>query len=497
MAKVRIPINPLQVGKVGAYSMYVRKGEQVVRQRKNSSNYGEEASRSLPQQTRRVRWSNLVNFYKASSFWMAKSFENIKDNQTVYNRFMQLNIDRFKVALTKERAAQGWSIVDAFKVSDGSLSPCRFITTSDPDAEDERLNLQIHTDITLQSTVGDLAAAVIEENYGWQDGDNLAIVLFEQLYVVGEFPKVQPYYYEITMDKASTLPLSQVPIFAEEMMEISGMYMQIPHRDRAHISYAGLVAIHTRKSGGLKVSSQEIKMVNTTYVDDLSTQAALDAAIASYGLDADVMLAPSFNPAVIASVTFNGGVISSGQAFDVAVEQGGELVIMGKYLTSQSVQLLHTDSSGVSVYVPLSVSGSSWTFILGMDGVNELVVNGARLGRVRVSGVVAPDFLPGNMFGFYAESTSVSGGESSGRDWLLVHGAFCLNYPYKPSETYPYMVFGLAGSKDTSLFAGFNCTINSVSNPPTTSTRVNVSVIDASKPAYITYDGFIVCVFNY
>lgn len=497
MAKVRIPINPLQVGKVGAYSMYVRKGEQVVRQRKNSSNYGEEASRTLPQQKRRVLWSNLVNFYKASAFWMPKAFENIGQNQTVYNRFMQLNIDRFNVALTKEEAAQGYTLVDAFKVSDGSLLPLRFVTTSAPDTQDERLQLLLSSGISTSSTLGELSQAIIDENYGWENGDNLAIILFEQVYFVGSFPQVQPHYYEITLDTASSVPVSSLPIFAAEMLEISDQFMQVPNTDRAAISYHGLVAIHTRKSSGLKVSTQSIKMVNTTYVDQYSTQEALNNAILSYGLDQDVLLAPSFKAAVIDSVTFNGGVISSGGSFDVTYSVSGELVVSGQFMTSDSVKLIHTDSSGSVEYTPLSVSGESWTFLLGMDGVNELIVDGARLGRVRISGIDMPEFLPTQFNAFQTSAEIVNPSTGLRHNAVSVAQAYCLNYPRVSEVSYPNFVIGVTAVLKRENYGFVNCSLNNITENPTDNTRVNVSVTDASKVAYITYQGFVIAVFNY
>lgn len=493
MAKVRIPINPLQVGKVGAYSMYVRKGEQVVRQRKNSSNYGEEASRSLPQQKRRVLWSNLVNFYKASAFWMPKAFENIGQNQTVYNRFMQLNIDRFNVALTKEEAAQGYTIVDALKVSDGSLLPLRFVTTSGEDAQDERLQLLLGPGISTSSTLGELSQAIIAENYGWENGDNLAIILFEQVYFVGSFPQVQPHYYEITLDTASSVAVSSLPIFAAEMLEISGQFMQVPNADRAAISYHGLVAIHTRKSSGLKVSSQSIKMVNTTYVDQYSTQEALNRAILSYGLDEDVLLAPSFKSAVIESVTLNGSVVANPFGRTIQVTGNQTLVISGKNLSSETVELIH---NGV-LYTPLIADGDSLTYILGDNGTNRVTVEGLFAFSIEVSGIVVPTGLPTTIAGFQKTDTSTGHGSQVVTNPLYVPNVNCINYPFKESEALPYFLFRLISVQATeSDFSFENCSLNNFFSDET-QTKLNVSVTDASKPAYVMYDSFIIAVFNY
>mgnify|MGYP003482862565 CR=1 FL=1 len=55
MAKARVSTNPMYPGGAGGYSFYVRKSEQIVRQRKNNSNYGESASRTAAQMERRGR----------------------------------------------------------------------------------------------------------------------------------------------------------------------------------------------------------------------------------------------------------------------------------------------------------------------------------------------------------------------------------------------------------------------------------------------------------
>lgn len=493
MAKVRIPINPLQVGKVGAYSMYVRKGEQVVRQRKNSSNYGEEASRTLSQQRRRVLWSNLVNFYKASAFWMPKAFENIGQNQTVYNRFMQLNIDRFNVALTKEEAAQGYTIADAFKVSDGSLMPLRFVTTSAPDTQDERLQLLLSPGITTSSTLGELSQAIIAENYGWENGDNLAIILFEQVYFVGSFPQVQPHYYEITLDTSSSALVSSLPIFAVEMLEIAEQFMQVPNSDRAAITYHGLVAIHTRKSSGLKVSTQSIKMVNTTYVDQYSTQEALDRAILSYGLNDDVLLAPSFSSAVISEVTLNGSVVANPFGRTIQVTGVQTLVLKGINLSSDSVELVH---EGV-LYTPLVANDDSLTYILGDNGNNRISVDGRFSFGVEISGVVMPEGLPTALEAALYEASQ---GVSNRRTLAY---ASCINYPFTVSQAYPQFLLTFGSSNhefvdtDVSNWSSSNGTIDDIGIYQTKRTRIKFTPQDVNSPAWILYKGFIVAVLNY
>ena len=130
MAKARVSINPLYTGGAGGYSFYVRKDEQIVRQRKNNSNYGETASRSLAQQVRRVKWANLVNVFKACKEWIPKAYESKQGKRTDYNEFMSVNIGSARVCLTKDQAANGCAVVDAFQISKGSLPPITLTTPS-------------------------------------------------------------------------------------------------------------------------------------------------------------------------------------------------------------------------------------------------------------------------------------------------------------------------------------------------------------------------------
>lgn len=490
MAVVRIPINPLQKGRVGAYSMYVRKGEQVVRQRKNSSNYGEEASRSLPQQKRRVLWSNLVNFYKANKAWMPKAFENIKSNQTVYNRFMQLNVDNFGVAWTKEQAQQGWCVVDDFKVSDGSLQPIRLSKLS---SGDYRVNIHVGSSITTASTLGQFSQAIINEEPYYKNGDNIALILFESNYDVGLFPQVIPHYMEVTLDVESDAILENMTIFNEEISQFTDGHWNINQVDMSMIQYKALVMIHTRKDNGLKVSTQTIVMDDTSLVDRYSTPAQLQAAIESYGLDVDVPLAPSFKSATIATVTLNGSAVPNPIGKTIEVTGAQTLVISGSGLNSESVQLYH---DGIP-YTPLVQDANSLTYILGDNGTNRIEVNGMFAMNVVVSGIVVPEGLPTTMLMRQASVTSATPSSSqhvNGRTDVQVN---CMNYRYKLSESYPYFNFGMAVPdtvQDDYTFT--NCTLNTFSSTDER-LRLNVSVTDPTQPAYIKYKGFIIAVFNY
>lgn len=287
MAKARVSTNPKYTGGAGGYSFYVRSGEQIVRQRKNNSNYGETASRTYAQMVRRVKWSNLVNCYKAMRFWIPKAFELRKQGQTDYNRFMQLNIPFCNYALTKQQALAGACAIENYKVSEGTLKP---ITFNDQASTPFESDIAIATSFDNTATVADVSASIINNNKGiWQNGDNLVLVWFDVDGVDGN-PFMRCEYLEFTLDlSATTIKWEDHPMNGQ-FAHTSG-YITIPQSLMPTRHY-GFVLIHTRKVGGkLQVSSQE-SITPTDQWEDLYTPAHIQEAIMSYGLDQTVMLDP-------------------------------------------------------------------------------------------------------------------------------------------------------------------------------------------------------------
>lgn len=481
----------MQVGRVGAYSMYVRRGEQVVRQRKNSSNYGEEASRSLAQQSRRVLWSNLVNFYKVNASWMAKAYEGLKPGQTIYNRFMQLNMDRSAVALTKQDAFAGASICDAFTISDGKLPPITLGITSAEGITPTSISVG---DIASPAgvTIGELSAAIIANNSDFQDGDNIALVMFIQTFWAGDVPRVQPRYSEFTLDSSSDDDLNSLDMFGYELATISGRKLAMNSSDDAG-DYAGFVFIHTRKSSGLQVSPQKIRMVDTTVLDQFSTATAKQAAIDSYGVDASVPLDPNFNSARVLSAYVNGSAVTGSLPSFPSYTGAVTLEISVDGWNDDSCYLTFGDIR----YTPLETEGNKRTYIIGDNGSVRIYINGDLYGGFDVSGIVLPDILPLHM---EISQRAAGGITSPAVNGVVGNNVNCMNYPYKATEELPYFGLRLGESQkpftDAEGLEGVNCSLLE-SGSSEVYKYVSALPTDASKPAYITYQGFIVAVFNY
>lgn len=492
MSKVRIPINPKQVGKVGAYSMYVRDGEQIVRQRQNASNYGEEASRTLAQQTRRVKWSNLVSLFKYMSDWQPRAYENLNKGQTDYNKFMSLNINSASVALTKQQSADGAAVVAPVIVSQGSL------VSPDSGAEGTHnitVGMAWGTSGTAAfATIGKLSEALVQYNAGWQDGDNLAAVYFLNWLDIQGTPRCSTVYSELTLDKTNTSALSTNSLASRMTFTSGGVGIDIAPNTADYNDVVGWAVIHTRRdSGTLKVSTERIVMVDEDILDTFITTAQLEAAIESYGLSTEVPLEPSFKKAVIDYVAVDGSRVLGPKGGRLEYDHEITLTIVGRGMSPETVWLVHDDTP----YTPLKVEGDAWTYILGSNGVNAIWLNGILYARVAITGIVMPEGLPSQI----TVQMSDSEGVLPAKDRVVAASADCVNYPHTLPEGYDYFLINVGSAArpvvavrdDLEVVGGSISTFTGA-----TSSFAAYIVPDGPQTiCYVKYKDYIILVCNY
>lgn len=492
----------MQVGKVGAYTMYVRKGEQIVRQRKNSSNYGSEASRTNPQQVRRAKWGNIVNTFKIMKDWQPKAWETAVGGKTDYNEFVGRNINSSGIYLTKDMCANGCAVLSAFMVSQGSIAPIGLEWSSVDSVFDTHITLS--TAVGPNKTVGTVSADIITQNPEFRNGDNLGIIFYSQQLDEREYPYLRSRYYEITLDTESTQQLSANPVYDLIDLTESGSLCFV-NPQLPNWTDVGMVVIHTRKGNGLQVSTQKVVMCSDQFTQLFDTEAAMNAAIASYGQDNEVPLDPSFNPATAVRVTFNGSQIwQSGQGrVIIEASEGGELVIQGQNLDSEKnwVTFLADGASQAVRYTPLRVDSSGWHYLLTSNGRATVIINKYVACGVTLSGIEPPAGLlsfvaMGQKSDTTANSTGAINIESVHMD--------CINYAHKASAEYPNFYLAVRFDSEStpaqSDFTVHGCTINTYNVNTETSyktARINLTPDAAGTACYVVYDDFVVAVFNY
>lgn len=272
-------------GRVGAYSYYTTTGgRQIARVAQNSSNYGESATRTEAQQNRRSKWGNLVNFYKLNKTFFRRAFESKNPNQSDYNKFMSVNLPTARVALTKNDYSLGGCVLDGWRVSEGSL---RGITDSYKAGQLKSVIECSFSGALTSKTVGELSTDLLTLNSFLMEGDQITYVYWRQFVTVDRVPRFYSEYFEITLDKKSTVPMSSLP--NSDLVGAENGFMF------GEMDYEGALAafVLTRQSqGSLQVSTETAILNSDLYLKQWTGEEAEKKAIASYGVDDTAMLEP-------------------------------------------------------------------------------------------------------------------------------------------------------------------------------------------------------------
>ena len=241
------------------------------------------------QMGQRVKWANLVSFYRANAGWMPKAFENKKATQSDYNKFMSLNAANSRIYLTKEQARQGACVVDSYRVSDGTLQPVGVYT--DEDGWVTNLYLTGLDKLDETTTVAAFSTALIASNAGLRSGDQISFIRVTQLFnnTTG-IPYVQVRAYELIINEQGS---GKVKDFWPTKLIALGEIQNTPalsvlNNDKQ----GGFAIIVSRTQGGrVLVSPSQITQVNmAAVISQYSSNAALADAIASYGQGDEVFL---------------------------------------------------------------------------------------------------------------------------------------------------------------------------------------------------------------
>lgn len=283
MAHIKQNVLGVLKGKVGTLSTYSNGTGNVARIRTNATNVGEGASRTKKQQNNRVRWSNLVNFYKASKNWMPKGFETKKKSRSDYNQFMSINYANAKVALTKQEAAAGACVVEGYLISQGSLVPVQV----QKHGTHWDTNIKLGTlALTADTTVAQFAEAVVANNNFIREGMQLSCVSYQQVVDDLGTPRVICTSYEMILDSKNTeeKAFAYLPEFC--LASEDGVLCTSDE-----ISIGGFAFVLSETiSGRTMVSTQNLILNNAALIEQYTSADQIAEAIKSYGISGNVFL---------------------------------------------------------------------------------------------------------------------------------------------------------------------------------------------------------------
>ena len=245
---------------------------------------------SVPQRTEaqmqiRTQWGNMAAVYRQFNQTLKKGFEGLNGKMNDYNAFIQANTNVVKVYVPKSVRLNGGSVLAPYQITRGSLPSVAMVKNSGGVlVSDIALGALV---IGPETTVADLASAVIAYNAGFEAGDQLTFFYGQQTTdAVTGIPRARIYGFKVMLNPGDSSVLwevvSSVGFSSVAVGAGAGGYKLGMSQG---ITDGAAVWIHSREdsgSGGLKVSTQFL-YVDSSVLAAYQGSQAMEASADSYG----------------------------------------------------------------------------------------------------------------------------------------------------------------------------------------------------------------------
>ena len=240
--------------------------------------------RSEKQMYMRCQLGNMAANHQLYNDRLLQAFEGKPTGVTVYNMMVQVNYNVNPVFITKLERLNGGCVVADYQFCRGSLTSI---------AVEKKANGVAVTDIDLgslvigvETTVAQFAAAVVANNSGWEEYDQMTFFYAKQTRdTFSGVPRATMNSWKVVLDKNDETPLlSHVSALGFTSVASDGANDQYVLGMSEALVNAGCAWVHSRqdKGGAIKVGSQRLFVENemlTYYRSDAAKKAAYD----SYG----------------------------------------------------------------------------------------------------------------------------------------------------------------------------------------------------------------------
>lgn len=233
--------------------------------------------RSARQMDRRTQWGNLAAIYKQFDSMLRRGYENLPPQMSVFNAFIQANIDVVKVYITKTIRLNGGAILAPYQITRGSLPSISMAkNTSNILVSGIRLGSLA---IDANTTIGQFSQAVIDNNDAFDEGDQLTFFHgIQSIDTVTRTPRATIKGYKVVLSTAEDTKLWDV------VDRIGFSVTDNCLATSQQITNGAAVWVHSRETadGALKVSTQ-LFFVENSALATYQGCTAFTAAANSYG----------------------------------------------------------------------------------------------------------------------------------------------------------------------------------------------------------------------
>lgn len=233
------------------------------------------ARRSEKQANTRCQMANAAANYGLYNERLKEAFEGKNAGVSDFNAFIQVNYGKNPVYITKQESQSGGCVLGNYQYSRGSLPA---IGTA---MQGGKLVSNLKTgnvQLGASSTVGELSQALIQNNTGWKQGDQLTLFYAEQWMDSEGVPRVTMESWKVILDTEDDTLLWSI-VMAEGFASVSDGNGGYVLGMSVALDNSGASWIHSRNKsdGSTQVSTQRMKVVS----DILADYQGYDAMIAS------------------------------------------------------------------------------------------------------------------------------------------------------------------------------------------------------------------------
>lgn len=233
--------------------------------------------RSARQMDRRAQWANLGAIYKQFDSMLRRGYEDLPPQMSVFNAFIQANLDVVKVYITKTIRLNGGAILAPYQITRGSL-PSIDMAKNASDILVSSIRLGGLT-IDANTTIAEFSQAVITNNDTFDEGDQLTFFHGRQtIDPVTRIPRATIKGNKVILNTADDAKLW------EQVESIGFSVADNCLSTSQPITSGAATWVHSRETvdGLLRVSTQFFFVENTALAT-YQSHTAFTASVNSYG----------------------------------------------------------------------------------------------------------------------------------------------------------------------------------------------------------------------
>ena len=230
--------------------------------------------RSEKQANTRFQMSNLLANYRLYSGKLAEAFENKGAGLSDANMYVSVNWGYQPVYMTRQMRLQGCCVLAENMICTGSIAPIGYELVDGKLVSDLSMGSLV---IGESTTVGQLTAAVLQNNDLWEEGDQLTCFIGTQLTGSDGLPRCTMKAEKVILnldDETKLWDVAGADGFSTKDGYLAGGVV---------LANMGMAWVHSRNTGSqTKVSTQRLVVVSDVLAQ-YQTYQAMRAAAESYG----------------------------------------------------------------------------------------------------------------------------------------------------------------------------------------------------------------------